>query len=43
VQIDAIDLLTSWDAWERLRTAQDLPVEQARTTVRHTLAVLLGI
>src|SRR5262249_5817646 len=40
--LDAVDLLTSWEAWERLRTAQGLPVEQTTTTIRHALAVLLG-
>ncbi len=40
--LDAVDLLTSWEAWDRLRRAQGLTVEQAATTLRHALAVLLG-
>lgn len=38
--IDALDLLASWEAWERLRTQQRLSATRARrvlTTTMHTL------
>jgi len=40
--LDAVDLLTSWEAWERLRSSQGLPVAQATAVIRHGLAELLG-
>jgi TetR/AcrR family transcriptional regulator, regulator of autoinduction and epiphytic fitness len=40
--LDAVDLLTSWESWERLRAGQGLTAEQASMTLRHALAVLLG-
>jgi TetR/AcrR family transcriptional regulator, regulator of autoinduction and epiphytic fitness len=40
--LDAIDLCTSWDAWERLRTQQRLSVRAARRVVATTIHLLLG-
>ena len=39
--LDAVDLLTSWEAWERLRTTQGLAAREAAATLHRTLAVLL--
>ena|SRR5690349_16221106 len=35
--IDAIELITSWDAWNRLRTAQACSVARARAIVERTI------
>ena len=40
--LDAVDLVTSWEAWERLRTVQGLTVRQAGAVVRLTLTALLS-
>jgi AcrR family transcriptional regulator len=40
--LDAIDVVTSWEAWERLRTTQGLSVTEAGAVVRHTLVALLA-
>lgn len=40
--LDAVDLVTSWEAWERLRTIQGLTVRQASEVVRRTLTALLS-
>jgi len=39
--LDALDLLTSWDAWDRLRTQQRLDGECARRVLTDTIASLL--
>jgi TetR/AcrR family transcriptional regulator, regulator of autoinduction and epiphytic fitness len=39
--LEAIDLCTSWDAWERLRTQQRLSVTAAKRVVASTLHALL--
>jgi AcrR family transcriptional regulator len=39
--LDAVDLLTSWEAWERLRTTQGLGADEAAATLRGALAALL--
>lgn len=39
--LDALELVTSWEAWERLRTSQALTRERARTVLHVTLAGLL--
>lgn len=39
--LDAIDLLTSWEAWERLRTQQRLGVRRARRALTAALLTLL--
>ena len=38
--IEAVDALTSWDAWNRLRTAQGLSVEHARAVLHTTIRTL---
>lgn len=39
--LDAMDLATSWEAWERLRTSQGLTRDRARTVLQVTLDGLL--
>ena len=39
--LDAIDALTSWEMWERLRTTQGLPVKRAEAMVRTWVASAL--
>jgi len=39
--VDAIDLLASWEAWERLRTVQGLDSTRARGVLTTTLTTLL--
>lgn len=39
--LDAVDLVTSWEAWERLRVGQGLSVAEASAVVRRTLTALL--
>jgi len=39
--LDAIDLCTSWDAWDRLRTQQRLTIVAARRVVTRSLCALL--
>jgi AcrR family transcriptional regulator len=39
--LDAVDLLTSWEAWERLRTTQGRTADQAAATLREALTALL--
>ncbi|MCB1006702.1 MAG: TetR/AcrR family transcriptional regulator [Acidimicrobiales bacterium] len=39
--LDALELVTSWEAWERLRTSQALTRDRARTVLQVTLAGLL--
>ncbi|HUF84997.1 MAG TPA: TetR family transcriptional regulator, partial [Acidimicrobiia bacterium] len=39
--LDALDLLTSWEAWERLRSQQGLDVTGARRVLSTTLLTLL--
>jgi TetR/AcrR family transcriptional regulator, regulator of autoinduction and epiphytic fitness len=39
--LDAIDLCTSWDAWDRLRTQQRLTITAAKRVVTTTLHALL--
>lgn len=39
--LDALELVTSWEAWERLRTSQTLTRDRARTVVHVTLSGLL--
>jgi TetR/AcrR family transcriptional regulator, regulator of autoinduction and epiphytic fitness len=41
VQLDAIDVCTSWEAWERLRTQQRLSVAATRRVLAFTLQRLL--
>jgi AcrR family transcriptional regulator len=40
--LDALDAAASWEAWDRLRRAQDLPVEAARRVTVRTLSALLA-
>jgi AcrR family transcriptional regulator len=40
--LDAIDLCTSWDAWERLRTQQRLSIRGTKRVVATTVHLLLG-
>jgi AcrR family transcriptional regulator len=40
--LDAIDLCTSWDAWDRLRTQQRLSIRAAKRVVATTVHLLLG-
>ncbi len=37
---DALELVTSWDAWNHLRTAQGLDIERARRVVVQIIATL---
>ena len=39
--LDALDLLTSWEAWDRLRTQQRLDVDRARRVLTDAIASLL--
>ncbi|MGQ0805351.1 MAG: TetR/AcrR family transcriptional regulator [Actinomycetota bacterium] len=39
--LDALDLLTSWEAWDRLRTQQGLDVTGARRVLATTVTTLL--
>ena len=39
--LDALDLATSWEAWERLRTSQALTRDRSRAVVQLTLRSLL--
>lgn len=39
--LDALELVTSWEAWERLRTSQALTRDRARTVLQVTLTGLL--
>ncbi len=38
--LDALELATSWDAWNRLRTAQGCSVARARRVVERTIRIL---
>src|SRR5438105_869686 len=38
--LDALELLTSWDAWNRLRTAQGCSVARARRILERTIRTL---
>lgn len=40
--LDAVDLATSWEAWERLRTVQGLSVAEATRVVTRSLTALLS-
>jgi AcrR family transcriptional regulator len=40
--LDAVDAATSWEAWERLRTAQGLSVPDASRVVTFTVSALLA-
>jgi AcrR family transcriptional regulator len=40
--LDALDAATSWEAWDRLRRAQDLSVAAARRVTALTLTALLA-
>jgi len=40
--LDALDLVTSWEAWERLRTAQGMTPTAARRVIEHTITSVLG-
>ena len=40
VQLDALDTASSWEAWDRLRTASRLPVRGAKRVVIRTLQAL---
>lgn len=39
--LDALDLVSSWEAWERLRTSQSLTRERARAVLQRSLRSLL--
>ncbi len=39
--LETLDLLTSWEAWDRLRTDQGLDASAARTTLTTTITTLL--
>lgn len=39
-RLDALDLVTSWDAWNRLRAAQGCSVARAKRVVIETIATL---
>jgi TetR/AcrR family transcriptional regulator, regulator of autoinduction and epiphytic fitness len=41
VLLDELDLLTSWDAWDRLRAGQRLDVAHTRAVLTDTIATLL--
>jgi AcrR family transcriptional regulator len=38
--LDALELVTSWDAWNRLRTAQGLSVARARRVIERTIRTM---
>lgn len=40
-QLDALDAVTSWDAWNRLRTAQGCSVSRARRILTATIRTLV--
>jgi AcrR family transcriptional regulator len=40
--LDALDAVTSWEAWDRLRRAQDLTTVAARSVVASTVTALLA-
>jgi TetR/AcrR family transcriptional regulator, regulator of autoinduction and epiphytic fitness len=40
VTLEAVDAITSWDAWNRLRTAQRLSVAAARRVLEQTIRTL---
>jgi AcrR family transcriptional regulator len=40
--LEAVDLATSWESWDRLCTVQGLTPAEATTVVRRTLTALLG-
>jgi AcrR family transcriptional regulator len=40
VQLDALDTASSWEAWDRLRTASRLPVRGAKRVMTRTLQAL---
>ena len=40
--LDALDLATSWEAWEQLRTSEALTRDRARAVVHLTLRSLLA-
>ncbi len=40
--LDALELLTSWDAWNRLRTAQGCSVPRARRVIERAVYALVG-
>lgn len=42
VLLDALDVATSWEAWERLRTSQSLTRDRARAVLTRTLVGLLA-
>jgi hypothetical protein len=39
-QVDALDLVLSWDAWNRLRTAQGCSVARAKRVLSETVRKL---
>jgi hypothetical protein len=39
--LDALDLLTSWEAWDRLRSQQGLGVARAQRVLATTITTLL--
>ena len=43
VMLESLDLLTSWEAWDRLRTWQKLSVAAARETLVEVLLDRLGV
>jgi len=40
-QLDALELVMSWDAWNRLRTAQGLSVARARRVLERTIHIFI--
>jgi AcrR family transcriptional regulator len=40
--LEVVDAVTSWDAWERLRSVQGLSVRRAKAAVAMSLLALLG-
>lgn len=41
--LEALDAVSSWEAWDRLRTHQHLSVARARRTIERLLAALLDV
>jgi len=39
--LDAVDALTSWDTWNRLRAAQGLSVARAKRVLVRTIGMLI--
>ena len=39
--VDALELVTSWDAWHRLRTTQGYSAARARRLLEHTIRTLI--